>query len=101
MQASHATDNTIADHLVFDTALGFVGIAWREKGLTPLCLFQRPWRPCRQARPGRTACPPRSGVRRPRPLTNLSSAALVTSMNSEEPRRGMTILRSSPSRTTK
>ncbi|RLP25442.1 methylated-DNA--[protein]-cysteine S-methyltransferase [Mesorhizobium sp. YM1C-6-2] len=41
MQASDATDNTIADHLVFDTALGFVGIAWSEKGLTRLCLFQR------------------------------------------------------------
>ena len=41
MQASDATDNTFADHLVFDTALGFVGIAWSEKGLTRLCLFQR------------------------------------------------------------
>ena len=41
MQASDATDDTIPDHMVFDTALGFVGIAWNEKGLTRLCLFQR------------------------------------------------------------
>lgn len=30
-----------AGHMVFETALGFVGIAWSEKGLTRLCLFQR------------------------------------------------------------
>jgi methylated-DNA-[protein]-cysteine S-methyltransferase len=30
-----------AGHRVFDTALGFVGIAWSETGLTRLCLFQR------------------------------------------------------------
>lgn len=28
-------------HRVFQTALGFVGIAWSESGLTRLCLFQR------------------------------------------------------------
>lgn len=28
-------------HLVFETALGFVGIAWSDAGLTRLCLFQR------------------------------------------------------------
>src|SRR5690606_16944412 len=28
-------------HMVFETALGFVGIAWSEAGLTRLCLFQR------------------------------------------------------------
>jgi methylated-DNA-[protein]-cysteine S-methyltransferase len=27
--------------MVFDTAMGFVGIAWSGKGLTRLCLFQR------------------------------------------------------------
>jgi methylated-DNA-[protein]-cysteine S-methyltransferase len=27
--------------MVFETALGFVGIAWSGKGLTRLCLFQR------------------------------------------------------------
>jgi methylated-DNA-[protein]-cysteine S-methyltransferase len=26
---------------VFETALGFIGIAWSERGLTRLCLFQR------------------------------------------------------------
>lgn len=41
MQASATTDTTIPDHMVFETALGFVGIAWSEKGLTRLCLFQR------------------------------------------------------------
>lgn len=30
-----------AGHRVFETALGFVGIAWSETGLTRLCLFQR------------------------------------------------------------
>lgn len=40
MQASEAADNLVQDHLVFGTALGFVGIAWSEKGLTRLCLFQ-------------------------------------------------------------
>jgi len=30
-----------ADSLVFETALGFVGIAWNGGGLTRLCLFQR------------------------------------------------------------
>jgi len=29
-----------AGHLVFETALGFVGIAWSETGLVRLCLFQ-------------------------------------------------------------
>jgi methylated-DNA-[protein]-cysteine S-methyltransferase len=28
-------------HLVFETALGFIGIAWTDTGLTRLCLFQR------------------------------------------------------------
>jgi methylated-DNA-[protein]-cysteine S-methyltransferase len=28
-------------HRVFETALGFVGIAWSDAGLTRLCLFQR------------------------------------------------------------
>ena len=28
-------------HAVFETALGFVGIAWNDKGLTRLCLPQR------------------------------------------------------------
>lgn len=37
MQASSSS----AGHMVFETALGFVGIAWSEKGLTRLCLFQR------------------------------------------------------------
>lgn len=32
---------TISGQMVFQTALGFVGIAWSEKGLTRLCLFQR------------------------------------------------------------
>jgi len=41
MQASATTDNTIPGHMVFETALGFVGIAWTEKGLTRLSLFQR------------------------------------------------------------
>ena len=27
--------------MVFETALGFVGIAWSGAGLTRLCLFQR------------------------------------------------------------
>ncbi len=30
-----------AGHAVFETALGFVGIAWSDKGLTRLCLPQR------------------------------------------------------------
>jgi len=34
---SHAT----AGHAVFETALGFMGIAWSEAGLTRLCLPQR------------------------------------------------------------
>jgi methylated-DNA-[protein]-cysteine S-methyltransferase len=37
MQAS----STSTGHTVFETALGFVGIAWSEAGLTRLCLFQR------------------------------------------------------------
>jgi len=32
--------NVSVGALVFETALGFVGIAWGEKGLTRLCLFQ-------------------------------------------------------------
>ena len=28
-------------HTVFETALGFVGLGWSEKGLTRLCLPQR------------------------------------------------------------
>jgi methylated-DNA-[protein]-cysteine S-methyltransferase len=32
---------TISGQMVFETALGFVGIAWSEKGLTRLCVFQR------------------------------------------------------------
>jgi methylated-DNA-[protein]-cysteine S-methyltransferase len=31
----------ISGQMVFETALGFVGIAWSEKGLTRLSLFQR------------------------------------------------------------
>ena len=34
-------DRTISGQMVFETALGFVGIAWSEKGLTRLSLFQR------------------------------------------------------------
>lgn len=37
MHSSHPNQGS----LVFDTALGFVGIAWSDKGLTRLCLFQR------------------------------------------------------------
>jgi methylated-DNA-[protein]-cysteine S-methyltransferase len=35
------TSSAATGHLVFETALGFVGIAWSEAGLTRLCLFQR------------------------------------------------------------
>ncbi|TGQ36437.1 methylated-DNA--[protein]-cysteine S-methyltransferase [Mesorhizobium sp. M00.F.Ca.ET.216.01.1.1] len=35
--SSHA----VAGHAVFETALGFMGIAWSEAGLTRLCLPQR------------------------------------------------------------
>jgi methylated-DNA-[protein]-cysteine S-methyltransferase len=35
------TSSTATGHLVFETGLGFVGIAWSEAGLTRLCLFQR------------------------------------------------------------
>ncbi|MER9578938.1 methylated-DNA--[protein]-cysteine S-methyltransferase [Mesorhizobium sp. M0189] len=37
MDASHAT----AGHAVFETVLGFMGIAWSDAGLTRLCLPQR------------------------------------------------------------
>lgn len=37
MDASHAT----AGHAVFETVLGYIGIAWSEAGLTRLCLPQR------------------------------------------------------------
>jgi methylated-DNA-[protein]-cysteine S-methyltransferase len=33
--------STSTGHTVFETSLGFVGIAWSEAGLTRLCLFQR------------------------------------------------------------
>lgn len=35
------TSSTLIGHAVFETALGFVGIAWSGAGLTRLCLFQR------------------------------------------------------------
>ena len=35
------TSSTPIGHAVFETALGFVGIAWSRIGLTRLCLFQR------------------------------------------------------------
>lgn len=35
------TSSAATGYLVFETALGFVGIAWSEAGLTRLCLFQR------------------------------------------------------------
>ena len=35
------TSSTPTGHAVFETALGFVGIAWSRIGLTRLCLFQR------------------------------------------------------------
>ncbi|MEP9388945.1 methylated-DNA--[protein]-cysteine S-methyltransferase [Mesorhizobium sp. KR9-304] len=35
------TSSTPIGHAVFETALGFVGIAWNGIGLTRLCLFQR------------------------------------------------------------
>lgn len=42
MQASaEATDRKASGHMVFETALGFVGIAWSGAGLMRLCLFQR------------------------------------------------------------
>lgn len=42
MQTSLASaERTVAGQKVFETALGFVGIAWSEAGLTRLCLFQR------------------------------------------------------------
>ncbi|MER8384374.1 methylated-DNA--[protein]-cysteine S-methyltransferase [Mesorhizobium sp. M0959] len=37
MDASHATTG----HAVFETVLGFMGIAWSDAGLTRLCLPQR------------------------------------------------------------
>lgn len=39
--ASLAAAKESAGQMVFDTALGFVGIAWSDMGLTRLCLFQR------------------------------------------------------------
>lgn len=42
MQTSSAVaGHTIPGHMVFETALGFVGIAWSVTGLTRLSLFQR------------------------------------------------------------
>ena len=38
---SHANFKCISGSTVFETALGFVGIAWSESGLTRLCLSQR------------------------------------------------------------
>lgn len=35
------TSQAIAGHAVFETAIGFIGIAWSEAGLTRLCLPQR------------------------------------------------------------
>lgn len=35
------TFQAIAGHAVFETAIGFIGIAWSEAGLTRLCLPQR------------------------------------------------------------
>lgn len=39
--SSAAAAQTIPGHMVFETALGFVGIAWSPTGLTRLSLFQR------------------------------------------------------------
>jgi len=35
------TPTAASGNMVFETALGFVGIAWSETGLSRLCLFQR------------------------------------------------------------
>ncbi|TJW71944.1 MAG: cysteine methyltransferase, partial [Mesorhizobium sp.] len=32
------TSQAIAGHAVFETVIGFIGIAWSEAGLTRLCL---------------------------------------------------------------
>lgn len=39
--SSVALEQTACGQMVFETALGFIGIAWSEKGLTRLSLFQR------------------------------------------------------------
>jgi methylated-DNA-[protein]-cysteine S-methyltransferase len=39
--SSVATEQKTSGQMVFETALGFVGIAWSEKGLMRLSLFQR------------------------------------------------------------
>ncbi|TIU17078.1 MAG: methylated-DNA--[protein]-cysteine S-methyltransferase, partial [Mesorhizobium sp.] len=36
-----STSQTTAGHAVFETVIGFMGIAWSEAGLTRLCLPQR------------------------------------------------------------
>jgi methylated-DNA-[protein]-cysteine S-methyltransferase len=41
MQASTTERQAALGNMVFETALGFVGIAWSGAGLTRLCLFQR------------------------------------------------------------
>ena len=39
--SSVALEPAVSGQMIFETALGFIGIAWSEKGLTRLSLFQR------------------------------------------------------------